>query len=157
MQRPVAAVDLHYLLTCYGDGPALEAQRLLGRVVGALAATSVLTRDVVSAALDLYDDDTETAFLGFSDLADEVELVKLAPVTLSLEEMSKLWGVLDTPYLLSQTYLATVVLIAAELTPTVALPVLRRSLAVTPSGPRGSTSSRPTRPASPPAPASRSC
>lgn len=135
VQRPVAAVDLHYLLTCYGDGPSLEAQRLLGRVVGALAATSVLTRDVVSAALDLYDDDTETAFLGFSDLADEVELVKLAPVTLSLEEMSKLWGVLDTPYLLSQTYLATVVLIAAELTPTVALPVLRRSLAVTPSGP----------------------
>ena len=49
--------------------------------------------------------------------------------------MSKLWGVLDTPYLLSQTYLATVVLIAADLTPTVALPVLQRSLAVTPSGP----------------------
>jgi len=135
VQRPVAAIDLHYLVTCYGDEKSLAPQRLLGRVVGALAATSVLTRDVVTAALDLYDDDTDTAFLGFSDLADEVELVKLAPVTLSLEEMSKLWGVLDTPYLLSQTYLATVVLIAADLTPTIALPVLRRSLTVTPSGP----------------------
>jgi hypothetical protein len=135
VQRPIAAVDLHYLLTCYGEEASLEPQRLLGRVVGALAATSVLTRDVVAAALDLYDDDTETAFLASSDLADEVELVKLAPVTLSLEEMSKLWGVLDTPYLLSQTYLATVVLIVAELTPTVALPVLRRSLEVRASGP----------------------
>jgi hypothetical protein len=135
VQRPVAALDLHYVLTCYGDERSLEAQRLLGRVVGALAATSVLTRDVVTAALDLYDEETETAFLASSDLADEVELVKLAPATLSLEEMSKLWGVLDTPYLLSQTYLATVVLIAAELTPTVALPVLQRSLAVSPAGP----------------------
>ena len=135
VQRPVAAVDLHYLLTCYGDEASLEPQRLLGRVVGALAATSVLTRDVVTAALELYDDETETAFLASSDLADEVELVKLAPATLSLEEMSKLWGVLDTPYLLSQTYLATVVLIAADLTPTVALPVLQRSLGVSPSGP----------------------
>lgn len=135
VQRPVAAVDLHYLLTCYGDEASLEPQRLLGRVVGALAATSVLTRDVVTAALALYAGETETAFLGFSDLAEEIELVKLAPVTLSLEEMSKLWGVLDTPYLLSQTYLATVVLIAADLTPTVSLPVLRRSLTVTPVGP----------------------
>jgi hypothetical protein len=135
VQRPVAAVDLHYLLTCYGREPPLEPQRLLGRVVGALAATSVLTRDVVTAALALYDDDTDTAFLASSDLADEVELVKLAPMTLSLEEMSKLWGVLDTPYLLSLTYLATVVLIVADLTPSVSLPVARRSLTVTAVGP----------------------
>jgi hypothetical protein len=135
VQRPVAAVDLHYLLTCYGDEASLEPQRLLGRIVGALAATSVLTRDVVTAALDLYDEDTETAFLAASDLADEVELVKLAPMTLSLEEMSKLWGVLDTPYLLSLTYVASVVLIVADLTPSVALPVARRSLIVTAAGP----------------------
>jgi Pvc16 N-terminal domain len=135
VQRPVAAVDLHYLLTCYGDEPSLEPQRLLGRVVGALAATSVLTRDVVTAALALYDDDTETAFLASSDLADEVELVKLAPMTLSLEEMSKLWGVLDTPYLLSLTYLATVVLIVADLTPSAGLPVARRSISVNAAGP----------------------
>jgi hypothetical protein len=61
--------------------------------------------------------------------------VKLAPMTLSLEEMSKLWGVLDTPYLLSLTYLATVVLIVADLTPSAGLPVARRSLTVTAAGP----------------------
>jgi hypothetical protein len=133
--RPVAAVDLHYLVTCYGDDVRLEPQRLLGRVAVALKTTSVLTRDVVTAALALYADDTDTAFLADSDLAGEVELVKLSPTPLSLEEMSKLWGVLDVPYLLSQTYLATVVLIAAEAAPTLALPVLRRTLAISPAAP----------------------
>jgi Pvc16 N-terminal domain len=134
VSRPVAALDLHYLISCVGKEPELEAQRLLGRVVGALAATSVLTRDVVTDALERYAAETETAFLEGSDLAEEVELVKLAPATLSLEEMSKLWSVLDTPYLLSLTYLATVVLIAADLTPTLALPVRQRSLTVTSAG-----------------------
>lgn len=135
VHRPVAALDLHYLVSCVGKEGELEPQRLLGRVVGALAATSVLTRDVVAAALELYAADTDTAFLDDSDLADEVELVKLSPATLSLEEMSKLWGVLDTPYLLSLTYLATVVLITADVTPRLALPVRRRSLTVRAVGP----------------------
>lgn len=135
VQRPVAALDLHFLITCHGDDAALEPQRLLGRVVAALATTSVLTRDAVTAALDLYGGQTETSFLTASDLADEVELVKLSPATLTLEEMSKLWSVLDTPYLLSLTYLATVVLVAADVTPRVALPVRQRSLTVAPHGP----------------------
>ena len=135
VHRPVAALDLHYLVSCVGKEGELEPQRLLGRVVGALAGTSVLTRDVVAAALELYAADTETAFLADADLADEVELVKLSPATLSLEEMSKLWGVLDTPYLLSLTYLATVVLITADVTPRPALPVRRRSLTVRALGP----------------------
>ena len=130
--RPVAAVDLHYLVTCYGDDATLEPQRLLGRVVVALKTTAMLTRDVVAAALDLYADDPDTAFLAESDLAAEVELVKLSPTPLSLEEMSKLWGVLDSPYLLSQTYLATVVLVTAEAQPSLALPVLRRVIEVSP-------------------------
>jgi hypothetical protein len=134
VHQPVAALDLHYLISFAGKEPELEPQRLLGRVVGALAATSVLTRDVVAAAIELYGVDTETAFLENSDLADEVELVKLSPATLSLEEMSKLWSVLDTPYLLSLSYLATVVLITAELTPTLALPVQERSLTLTAAG-----------------------
>ncbi len=130
--RPTAALDLHYLLTCYGDDNALEPQRLLGRTVVALKTTSVLTRDVVLAALALYGEETATSFLTDSDLADEIELVKLSPTPLSLEEMSKLWGVLDTPYLLSLTYLATVVLVAADVTPTVALPIRRPQLTAAP-------------------------
>ncbi len=134
VSRPLAALDLHYLITCYGSDEALEPQRLLGRAVAALSATSVLGRDVVAEALEQYGADTDTAFLTASDLATEVELVKLAPVPLSLEEMSKLWGILDTPYQVSLTYLATVVLVSAEVTPTLARPVRTRSVSVRPAG-----------------------
>ncbi|MGC0273297.1 DUF4255 domain-containing protein [Pseudactinotalea sp. Z1739] len=135
VQRPLAALDLHYLITCYGSEATLETQRLLGRAVAALSATSVLGRDVVSAALELYAAHSETPFLADSDLAAELELVKLAPVTLSLEEMSKLWGVLDVAYQLSLTYLATVVLVAAEASPSRNLPVRSPAIALSTSGP----------------------
>lgn len=133
--RPVAALDLHYLMTCYGDDAALEPQRLLARAALALRTTSVLTRDVVTLALAHYAARTETAFLADSDLANDVELVKLAPTPLSLEEMSKLWAVLDTPYLLSLTYVATAVVVTSSLAPAVAPPVARRLVQVTPAGP----------------------
>jgi uncharacterized protein DUF4255 len=134
VQRPVAALDLQYLITCHGQDASLEPQRLVGRVVSALSVNPVFTHDVVDAALSLYASDTETSFLAESDLADEIELVKLSPFTLSLEELSKLWAVFGTPYLLSLTYLATVVLIEAEVSPRISLPVRQRTVTITAAG-----------------------
>lgn len=128
--RPLAALDLHYLLTAYGDEPALEAQRLLAQAEVALAATPVLSKDVVEDAIALYGNETETAFLEHADLAGQPEAVKLSPSPLSLEELSKLWSVLGTPYLLSQTYTATVVLIEAEVPLRRPLPVRTRQIDV---------------------------
>ncbi|MGV8965791.1 MAG: DUF4255 domain-containing protein [Cellulomonas sp.] len=136
VQRPVAALDLHYLLTGYGDDASLDGQRLLGRAILALAVTPVLTRDVVAAAMDAYDGDTDTAFLAASDLADQLELVKLSPTPLPLEELSRLWGVFQqTPYQLSVVYTATVVLLEADVPTRAALPVRVRSVAVQAGGP----------------------
>ena len=135
-QRPLAALDLQYLITCHGQDDSLDAQRLLGRTVTALAVTPVLTRDVVADAMDAYSAETETTFLAEADLAAQVELVKMSPTPMSLEELSKLWSVmLQTPYLLSVTYTATVVLIEADVTPRAVLPVRSRNLTVTPAGP----------------------
>ncbi|GAB3047273.1 DUF4255 domain-containing protein [Intrasporangium mesophilum] len=130
-RRPVAALDLHYLVTAYGDEEALEPQRLLARGTLALASTPVFTKAVIQAAIDKYDTDP-TGFLADADLADQAELVKVSPTPLSLEEMSKLWGVLGTPYLLSLAYTATVVLIEADVVPRRALPVRERVVAVRP-------------------------
>jgi hypothetical protein len=130
-RRPVAALDLHYLVTAYGDEEALEPQRLLARGALALASTPVFTKAVIQAAIDKYDADP-TGFLADADLADQAELVKVSPTPLSLEEMSKLWGVLGTPYLLSLAYTATVVLIEADAVPRRALPVRERVVAVRP-------------------------
>jgi len=135
VRRPMAALDLHYLLTYYGEDEYLDAQRLLGRSVLALAVTPILTRDVVAAAIAAYSADVSTAFLDESDLADQIERVKIAPFVLSLEETSKLWGTFSTPHQLSQTYVATAALMEAEVAPRTALPVRQRTIAVVPGGP----------------------
>ncbi len=132
VRRPLAALDLHYLVTAYGDELALEPQRFLARAELALAATPLLTKDVVENAIALFGGETETGFLRRSDLAEQAEAVKLSPEPLSLEEVSKLWGVLGTPYLLSQAYTATVVLIEADVPLRKPLPVRTRKIDVRP-------------------------
>ncbi|WP_460707420.1 Pvc16 family protein [Myceligenerans halotolerans] len=130
-RRPAAALDLHYLVTAYGDEEALEPQRLLARSALALAATPVFTKAVIENAVATFDTGA-TDFLDATDLADQDELVKITPTPLPLEELSKLWGVLGTGYLLSQAYTATVVLLQAGLPVRTPLPVLTRDLAVRP-------------------------
>jgi hypothetical protein len=135
VRRPRAALDLHYLLTFYGEDDSLDAQRLLGRTVTALAANPMLTKAVVTEAVDRYADEAGTEFLAEADLADEVEIVKLSPQPLTLEELSKLWSVFfQAPYLLSLSYLATVVILEADLAPRTILPVRERRIEVAAGG-----------------------
>lgn len=115
-RTPKAAFDLHYLISCHGADAALEPQRLLARAILALSVTPVLTQPVVEAMIRRFADDPDLGFLDATDLKQQ-EVVKLAPITLSLEELSRLWGVLGTPYLLSVTYAATVVVLEPHLVP----------------------------------------
>ena len=131
-RRPVAAIDLHYLITAYGDEAVLAPQRLMARAVLALSVNQVLTRDLVAAAVDHYDGDTNMGFLDNADLGEQPELVKLSPQVLTLEELSRLWGILGPHYLLSVAYTATVVVLEAQVSPRTAMPVLQRSLEVAP-------------------------
>ncbi|MFG3422616.1 DUF4255 domain-containing protein [Micromonospora sp. NPDC049460] len=134
-RRPVSAVNLHYLVTCHGEDPSLDGQRLLGTAVTALSLTPVLTREVIRAAVDAYHGADETAFLVDTDLADQIEPVKVSPAPLSVEEMARLWSVFpQTPYQLSVAYQATVVLLEAVATPRTALPVDRRTVSLSAGG-----------------------
>ncbi|MER6161662.1 DUF4255 domain-containing protein [Streptomyces sp. NPDC001868] len=134
-QRPVTALDLHYLITCYGQDSALEAERLLGRAVDALAVTPVLGPSVVAAAVRAYGDADETAFLKHTDLADQIESVRLFPAALSVDELWKIWSVFpQTPYLLSIGYTAGVVLLTGETASRTPLPVAQRAITVGASG-----------------------
>lgn len=129
IQRPQAALDLHYLLTFYGIEAQLEPQRVLGSVVRALHARPVLTRGIIrqTIAKPAY------LFLANSNLADAIELVKITPLPLSLEELSKLWSVyFQTQYSLSVAYQGTVVLIESEESTQSALPVRARNIYVVP-------------------------
>lgn len=125
--RPRVALDLHYLLTFYGQESKLEPQRILGRIVQVMHAQPVLTRDQIRSTI------TTVSFLAASNLPDDIELVKFVPLPLSLEELSKLWSVLfQTTYTLSVAYQGTVVLIESDVEPRQALPVRERNLRVLP-------------------------
>jgi hypothetical protein len=127
--RPRVALDLHYLLTFYGDETHLEPQRLLGSVALAMHVKPMLTRDMIRRTIA----NPAFQYLAQSNLADEIELVKLTPLPLSLEELSKLWSVFfQTQYALSMAYQATVVLIEGEEAPRTVLPVLEREIFVVP-------------------------
>jgi hypothetical protein len=120
LRRPTEALDLHYILSFYGDDKKLEPQRLLGSTVRALHSQPVLTRDMVQAMLA----DPLFSFLAGSDLPEAIERLRITPTSFSLEEMSKLWSIfLQTPYVLAVAYSVSVVGIAAELEPREALPV----------------------------------
>ncbi|HET7504588.1 MAG TPA: DUF4255 domain-containing protein [Kofleriaceae bacterium] len=120
LNRPAAALDLHYLLSFYGEDARLEPQILLGCAARALHAQPVLTRDAIQATLSLPMFD----FVADSDLASAIDLVRFTQTALSLEEMSKLWSVfLQSPYVLSMAYQASVVLLDRELPVAAPLPV----------------------------------
>lgn len=125
VDRPQAALNLHYLLSFYGDETKLQPQRLLGATVRQLHAHPVLTPEQIRSVVQTNND------LAGSDLAEQPERVKLTPLALNLEELSKLWSVFfQTPYALSVAYEASVVLIEAEAKLQPALPVRERTVLV---------------------------
>lgn len=122
VQRPQAALELHYLLSFYGDDQLLEPDRMLSAVARDMHARPQLSAQNISDAIAGH-----ATELGESDLGSAVERVRFTPVTLSLDDQSKLWSVMvQTPYALSMVYTASVVLLDAVELATPALPVLRR-------------------------------
>ncbi len=75
MAPPLVALELHFLLSAYGSEDHLDAQRMLGRAIMALAVDAVLTRDLVTAALERQQAIDGLTFLSHADLADQVEPV----------------------------------------------------------------------------------
>jgi hypothetical protein len=129
VQRPQIALDLNYLLSFYGDEPTLEPQRLLGSAAAFLHSQPLITRTQIEAVVG----DASKPFLAQSDLAEQPELVRFTPLPLSLEELSRLWSVmLQTQYVLSVAYRASVVLIEREVTVEPALPTRAVNLGAIP-------------------------
>lgn len=139
LANPPLALDLHYLLTAYGSAE-LHGEILLGYAMHLLHETPVLDREAIRTALAAGTVDGSIlppAFqaLSASDLADQLEQIKIVPETLSTEEMSKLWSALQAHYRPTAAYHLSVVLIEAQRATRRALPVLTR-------GPRDLASKR---------------
>jgi hypothetical protein len=117
VQFPPLALNLFYLITAYGrdnDAQRPFSHMLLGRAMSILHDHPVLGADEIAAALP------------DSDLATQVERVRLTLQPLSLEELSKLWTAFQCEYRLCAAYEAAVVLIESVRPSRAPLPVLRR-------------------------------
>ena len=131
-KRPQIALELNYILTCYGNEVELEPQRLLGSVVRTMHSQPIIKTEAIRNTLE----DSSFRYLRESDLPDQVELVRFAPLGLSTEDLSKIWSIFfQTPYSLSIAYQGSVVLIESEDIPRRALPVREPRFGITPQRP----------------------
>lgn len=131
LKRPAAALDLHYLISAYGDETELVGQRLIGCVIRALHEIPVLPKELIELA-------AERPYLAGSDLAESPQRVRFTPTVMDIDETSKLWGMLhQTPYTLSVAYQASLVLIEGREKPVPAKPVEERTVRVLPFGAPG--------------------
>jgi hypothetical protein len=134
VQRARAAIDLHYLISFYGDDSELEPQRMLGSAVAALHAEPVVTADLIDAVVTGATANVGAVHpsLALTDLAD-AEPVRLCPLPLDLEQLSRVWSIMfQTPYALSISWKASVVLVERGETSEPAPPVLTPVLSVAP-------------------------
>ena len=131
LSNPPLALDLFYLLTAYGKQD-FETEILLGYAMQLLHETPVLTRDAVRRSLSPTSPvgggllPPPLSSLVAAELADQVELIKLAMQPMNAEETSKLWSAIQSNYRASVAYQATVVLIESARPAKSPLPVLTR-------------------------------
>ena len=117
--EPSLPLRLQYLVTAYGQGDNDSfGHRLLGEVMSVLHDHPLLSRDEIR--------DATFGPLPDSDLHTQVERVRITPLSLNLEEMSKLWTTFQTQYRISAAYEVSVVLIDSSRPAVAALPVLGR-------------------------------
>lgn len=125
------ALDLHYLLSAYGSQD-LNAEVLLGYAMQLLHENPVLTRQQLRVALGSPSPVDGSMLhgpfgpLSAVDLADQVEMIKVTPVFLNTEDLSKLWTAMQSRYRPSMAYLVSVVLIQGTAGAKSAPPVLKR-------------------------------
>jgi hypothetical protein len=124
---PVLALNLHYLLTAYGeDNDQKDSQHLLAHAMSLVHDNAVFSREQIRTAIG------GDPAVAASDLADQFELVKVAPNSMSTEDLFRLWSAFQTNYRLSVGYEASVVLIERPHRTAAPLPVREAALYVVP-------------------------
>ena len=131
------ALNLHYLLSAHGSED-LHGEILLGYAMQLLHEMPILSRKAIRKALDPSPPIGGTALppalkaLADSGLENQIELIKITPEYLNIEEMSKLWTATQSHLRPTAAYMASVVLIESTQSVRSALPVLTRGPVVKP-------------------------
>jgi len=135
--NPRAALDLHYLITFYGDDSQLEAQRLLGIALRTFHTQPTLSRTLIEQTrATLVGPPLNLSFLADADLEDAPELVRLIHISMSTDELARIWSVFSfkTTFNVALVYQASVVLLDKAAAVTAAPPVQSRNVYVDATG-----------------------
>lgn len=110
--RTALTLDLHYLITAYGERD-FHAEILLGHAVQLLLETPLLTPELIKSVAAAHGDDTILAQAA-ATLAEQRQPVAITPEFLSADESSKLWSALQARYRPSAAYKAATVVVEAR-------------------------------------------
>jgi hypothetical protein len=122
-RAPRLAVDLMYALTFLGAAATQDAERLAGMVLTSLNEAPRLAAEEIADYLGTL---PAGHALAGSDLASQVESIRLTMAPLDLEDLARLWGMnSQAPPRLTVAYRAAVVMLDARTPSATALPVTR--------------------------------
>lgn len=125
--RPTLPLTLRILFSFVGDPATFEPEHLAGLILSDLHARPILGSDEIDAYIATLPADSR---LRTSDLADQPEAVRLTPVPMESEELTRIWGLFDQKsFALSMGWEASVVLLEAPVAPASGRPVLSVGLA----------------------------
>ncbi|MFZ4506491.1 MAG: DUF4255 domain-containing protein [Fimbriimonas sp.] len=121
VERPTTAVDLHYLITFTGVDD-VTPQLMLAQFLRVVQAQPQLTKKKI---VDVCKNSKVKA-VKESNLASQIDSIKLTPTNLTIEERSRLWSLFPgKQHLLSVVYVASTVVLEADFDPEPSMPVLR--------------------------------
>jgi Pvc16 N-terminal domain len=113
---PPLALNLEYMISAYGEREQEDiAHFFLGEAMRVLHDCTIVPRAALANEVE-----------GKGRVHEQIENVRVTPLPLSVEEMSKLWSTFQTGYRVSAAYLVTVLLIDSHAPIKSALPVLKR-------------------------------
>jgi hypothetical protein len=124
---PPMAVSLHYLVSTFAAEPFV-AEVLLGHTMRILHENAVLTREGIRRALAVGAATPLASAIRAAGLADQIEMVKLTPTALALEEMSRIWSAFQAHYRTTIAYEASVILVDPRTPARAALPATGRAV-----------------------------
>jgi hypothetical protein len=121
------SLNLHYVLSFYGDHDKFEPDLMLGEVMLALEHEPVLSKSTVTSAIGDNDEIED------SDLADALARLRVTRQLMTIDDFSKVWSIFyQVPYALSLAYEVNHVVIETEDVPPVPAPVARPDVWVSP-------------------------
>jgi hypothetical protein len=98
--KPTQVVDLHFLVSAYGEETNLEAQLLMGACIARMHERTILNSRVIEEAID-----AQSSVVDGCDLDEQKPRIRAILEPMSNEELARIWGVLyQVPYHLTVTY-----------------------------------------------------